>query len=137
MVYNWRLIKMRKILILMGTVFVLLIASSSSIIDDTFSGIESGNTLYLVTVSITVTHIYYDIDSGNEAFRNSSTDAKSMQVCASSPEQAKSEAKSECSSICSRSSGRSLGKKYVNGKYYNVYEYREVYDASAKVQGTC
>lgn len=126
-------------IVLAGLIATFLISSAFVTTGNDYTSIysPSGDNLYSVTVSITITHVYYDLNTGNKAFENSSTGSQTFQICAKNPDQAKSEAKSECSSVCSRSSGRDLGKKSVNGKYYRVYEYREVYDANAIVIGTC
>ena len=106
-----------------------------------FVGIYNVNaqTKYSVTVSVQITTVYYN----DQYYTDEAFDAKSagtpqtITVCADTPEEAKSEAKSECSTMCSRNSGRKLGRVTVNGKSYYAMEYREVYDASAKVIGSC
>ncbi len=108
-----------------------------------FFGIYNINaqTKYEVTVSVQVTTVYYN----DQYYRDIAFESKSagvpqiITVCADTPEKAESMAKSECSTMCSTSGreGKKMGRVTVNGKTYYAIEHKEVYQATAKVKGTC
>ncbi|MBP5341806.1 MAG: hypothetical protein J6X86_08520 [Bacteroidales bacterium] len=130
---------MKKIIVFVGLVAIFIFSSAfvTTGKECSFSNSGSGDHLYSVTVSITITKVFYDLNTGDKAFETNTSATQSFNICADNPDKAKSEAKGECSSVCSRNSGRHLGKELVNGKYYDVYEYREVYDAVATYIREC
>jgi len=89
--------------------------------------------MFRVTVTVKVIYVYYD-EYGGEVGRTSTNGTPQViDRCADTPEKAKDDAKDECSTMCQ--GRKDEGKKLYNGKYYQCYSQKEVYDATARKLG--
>ena len=84
--------------------------------------------IYTVTVTIQVEYKYYD----NGSYVSSASGAwesQVIEVCASSPEDAREQAKVQCDRMCRGE--QYMGKKLIGDKQCDQYKVRSVYDAKA------
>lgn len=87
--------------------------------------------IYKVTVTIKVTYEYYD---GPELIstQTGNNETQIIDVCASSPQEAREEAMEQCDRMCRGS--QHMGKATMGGKECTKYKVRKVYDASPSMQ---
>lgn len=86
------------------------------------------NKLYSVTVTVTVTYEYYDENGDYVTSQSGGNETQKIEVCASSPQEAREKAISQCEGMCR---GRqNMGKATMGGKKCDKYKIRTVYDAS-------
>lgn len=93
--------------------------------------IAKADQMYKVTVTIQVEYKYYS----NGSFVSSSSGAWESQVidvCASSPEDAREQAKIQCDRMCKGE--QYMGKKTIGDKQCDQYKIRSVYDAKAETK---
>jgi hypothetical protein len=94
---------------------------------------NAANTLYSVIVTTQINYVYYADDGVTEVGRSTATGAaQSFEICASTPDKARSQAESECSTMCKRDYRKDEGKKTYNGKSYQCYSTREVYGSKVE-----
>ena len=86
------------------------------------------NKLYTVTVTVTVTYKYYEENGTYVSSQNGGTETQTIQVCASSPQDAREKAIAQCEGMCRGQ--QDMGKATMGGKTCNKYKERSVYDAS-------
>ena len=96
-----------------------------------FNLIAKADQMYTVTVTIQVEYRYYS--NGSLVSEESGTwESQVIDVCASSPEDAREQAKIQCDRMCRGE--QHMGKKTIGDKQCDKYKVRRVYDASAKAK---
>ena len=104
-------------------IFILMIAFAFS------SQVKAANYIYNVTVTISVDYYLYDRMEGEVAHSTGANETQIIPVCASSPEDARTQAKKQCSIMCE--GAQEFGTGEWKGKTLPRYKRRTVYDAVA------
>lgn len=93
------------------------------------------DSLYDVTVSVTVVYRYYSLSTVGvpdynefEGESNGQSQTQKLPVCASSPQDAREKAMEQCSNMCRGE--QDMGYATFNGKKCKKTMVREVYDAT-------
>ncbi|MBO7623894.1 MAG: hypothetical protein J6S82_01140 [Bacteroidales bacterium] len=95
------------------------------------------NYTYDVVVTVRVT---YEFKDGNTTVSTQTgvSETQNIEVCASSPEDARQKAIKQCEGMCR--SAQYMGTTIMNNKKVDKYKHREVYDATPKkrtINGEC
>lgn len=104
-------------------IFILMVAFAFC------SQIKAANYIYNVTVTISVDYYLYDPMDGEVCPSEGVNETQIIPVCASSPEDARTQAKKQCSIMCE--GAQEFGTGEWNGKKLPRYKRRTVYDAEA------
>jgi hypothetical protein len=91
----------------------------------------NAKTRYSVSVTTQINYNYVD-ENGKSVGTESVPGAQQIiKICANTPDEARREAESECSTMCRSLQNKDEGKKKYNGKMYQCYSSKEVYDSTA------
>ena len=93
--------------------------------------VTKADQMYKVTVSIQVEYKYYN-NGSFVSVQSAPWETQVIDVCASSPEDAREQAKIQCDRMC-RGEQR-MGTKYIDGQQCDQFKVRSVYDAKAEAK---
>ena len=96
-----------------------------------FNLVAKADQMYKVTVTIQVEYRYY-VNGSYESTASGQWESQVIEVCASSPEDAREQAKVQCDRMCRGE--QYMGKKTIGGKECDQYKVRSVYDAKAEAK---